>query len=391
MRDFDILLVFGYFRSATAFLSIIRFLSRGQRIGVLPIDTDPALKAKTGKAHLLFMRLCRQFGAQEIELGEMVQAKLMVVQQFPYPNDLAATIRKTVRAQQTVGLMTLAMAGIEAHDRFLQQFGVTRVTVPDKGLADYLIAERGAQARYANVEMVEVGLPFRKYPVFAEFSADWIVAAPTLFSFHTEAGKQLFLRDVLKLMAQIPKTDVIAYKPHNGNARDYFTPRLYAEIARLIAWVPNAERLMERSERRLPQALKMHASRIVTALLHARVTRRAVPMVELTPLADMSLEAFLPGVRKGVIGGLSNTTWGTLFYDLSYYNCVSQDDRKGGKSDLLEKNGDALLGMNLKYFGVPYCHGLIERSGERPDIALDLKRHNNIVDLVSRAFKDIYA
>ena len=133
----------------------------------------------------------------------------------------------------------------------------------------------------------------------------------------------------------------------------------------------------------LPARLQVHVSRVLTALLHKRVMQRAVPMIELTLLADMSMEAFLPGVRKGVIGGESNTIWGTLFFDLPYYNCISPDERTVGNSELLEKRSDALLDMNLKYFGVPYCYGLLEHGGRRSDIACDLARHRNLVDVVS--------
>lgn len=384
-HDFDLVLVIGYFRSALPLLSVIRHLSPRLRIGLRFQALSPQMEGKIGGAQRLFERLCLQAGGILCAAGTTARCRLILVQQYPYAEQFAASVRAEVQADDIWGMLTLAVMGIEAQDAFLRQFGVTHVTVPDKGLADYLIAERGAQARYADVAMVEVGLPFRKYPVFAEFSVDWIVAAPTLFSFHTEAGKQRFLYDVLKLMAQMPGTDVVVYKPHNGNAKDYFTPRAYVEIARLIAWIPGVERILDSAVQRLSQALKAHASRLVTALLHARVTRRAVPMIELTPLADMSLEAFLPGVRKGVIGGLSNTIWGTLFFGLPYYNCVPPDERSGSESELLNKCSDALLDMNLHYFGVPYCDGMLDRGATNEKIAFGSTRHRNMVDVIAVA------
>ncbi len=382
-KNFDLLLVIGYFRSAMPMLSVVKYLSHHLRIGLCFQPLSPQMEAKTGEAQKMFERLCVEAGGVRYVAGSPARCRLMLIQQYPYADDFAVSVRAGIEAQEVWGMLTLAAMGVEAHDAFFKQFGVTRLTVPDKGLADFLIDARKASSRYSGLEIIEVGLPFRKYPVFKEFFADWIVAAPTLFSFHTEAGKQRFLRDVLKLMEQIPASDVVAYKPHNGNARDYFTPRLYAEIARLISWLPNAEGLLECLITQLPSRLQTHVSRVLTALLHTRVTRRAVPMIELTSMADMSLEAFLPGVRKGVIGGESNTIWGTLFFGLPYYNCVSPDERSLGESQLLEKRGDALLEMNLRYFGVSYCHGLHERGVKKPDIAFDPSRHNNLVDIVS--------
>lgn len=385
-EDFDLVLVVGYFRSALPLLSVVRHLSPQLRIGLCFQPLSPQMEAKIGAAQKMFERLCMEAGGIPHVAGSPAKCRLMLVQQYPYDGDFAASVRVDIEAEEIWGLLTLAAMGLEAHDAFIKQFGVTRLTVPDKGLAVFLINARKARCRYEGLEMIEVGLPFRKYPVFDEFSVDWIVAAPTLFSFHTEAGKQRFLSDVLKLMEHIPESDVVAYKAHNGNARDYFTPRLHAEIARLVSLIPSAERLLEGLMLRLPQRMQAHLAKVLTALLHARVTRRAVPMIELTPMADMSLEAFLPGVRKGVIGGESNTIWGTLFFGLPYYNCIMPGERTESKSELLEKRSDALLDMNLKYFGVPYCHGMLHLGGKRSDITCDHARHNNLVDVVSRVY-----
>lgn len=382
-QHYDLVLLIGYFRSALPMLAIIRHLSPRLRIGVRFLALGARMEDKAGGAQKIFEDLCLQFGATICSAGVVTRCRLMLVQQYPYTDDSAASVCADIKADKVWGMLTLAVMGIEVHDAFITQFGVTRLTVPDKWLADYLIASRGAQARYAGIEMVEVGLPFRKYPVFPDFSADWIVAAPTLFSFHTEAGKQRFLRDVLKLMAQMPTTDVVAYKPHNGNAKDYFTPRLYAGIARLIGWVPKVESLLDVMAWRTPRVLGVHLARTVTALLHARVTRRAVPMISLTPLADMSIEAFLPGVRRGVIGGLSNTIWGVLFFGLPYYNCVASENRAGGESELLKKSAESLLDMNMRYFGVSYCHGAIDQGATSALATYDPAWHQNLVDVVA--------
>jgi hypothetical protein len=345
------------------------------------------MEAKTGDAQRTFERLCEKAGGVNYVLGSAAKCRLMLVQQYTYFDTFVASIRANIVAEEIWGMLTLASVGLDVQDAFLKQFEVSRLTVPDKKLAKFLLNARDACSRYKELEMIEVGLPFQKYPVFEEFAVDWVVAAPTLFSFHTEAGKQGFLRSVLKLMEQIPESDVIVYKSHNGNAKDYFTPRIYAKIARLSSWVPNAEWLLSGIKLRLPPWIQVHFSRVLTALLHARVTQRAIPMIKLTPVAYMSLEAFLPGVRKGIIGGESNTIWGALFFGLPYYNCVPPNERSEGESELLKKSSDKLLEMNLKYFGVPYCHGLIDHGVIRLDLSLEMAGNNNIVDLILGVFE----
>lgn len=363
-KDFDLILVIGYFRSALPMLSIVRYLSPKFRIGLRFQPLNSQMEAKTGDAQRLFEHLCIDAGGVRCVVGSPATCLLMLVQQYPYTDSFVTSVQADIKAKETWGMLTLASMGLDVHDAFLKQFDVTGMTVPDKGLADFLINIRNAKSRYQELEMIEVGLPFKKYPVFEEFSVDWIVAAPTLFSFHTEVGKQRFLRDVLKLLEQTPANDVVAYKSHNGNAKDYFTPRLHVQVAKIISLLRISEVWIETLIRRMPTKIRPQMAKVLTALLHLRLMRRVVPMPYLTSKADMSIEAFLPGVRKGVIGGESNTIWGALFMGLPYYNCVQAGERNAGKSELIKKSGDKVLVTNLKYFGVPYCNAQITPKAE---------------------------
>ena len=322
---------------------------------------DPSLRDKTGDAEVVFMRLCEKFGAERVEPGAEIATRLMIVQQFPYSDENAALITGRVTAKRRVGLMALALAGLEQHDRFLAQFSIEKVYVPSARFMHFLLERRGAVERYSGLDIEQVGLPYGAYPVFGDFHADWLIAAPTLFSFSSEKGKQAFLDAVLRLLAQVPAGDVVAYKPHNGNRRDYFVPRLHYALSALFTSVPGGERLLRWVARAAPHPIRRPFSRMLTSLLHRDVLKRAVPMQDLTPYADISLEAFLPGVRKGVIGGLSNTIWGTLYFKLPFFNCVDPADVHHGESELLNKSSESLLKLNLQYFAVPYCGGELAR------------------------------
>lgn len=360
MKSYDLLLVMGYFRSAAAFLPIIRHLSKDFCIGLLPIEPEENLKKKTENAAGLFLDLCRGFGAEIVLLGEEVETKVLLVHQFPYDEEKAVLACRSIHAQKRIAMMTLAMAGIEKHDQFLELFDLKKAHVPDEGLASYLIGKRGAEERYAKVERVEVGLPFLRNPVFPEFKADWIFAAPTLFSFHAEAEKQAFLRAVLSLFKEIPPEDDILYKGHNSHVMDYFAPRAHYALAKILRFLSVSEEALIRLASRVPASLRRHLLMVATSLLHLKILRRARPMRSATPYADLALELFLPGVRKGVIGGLSNTIWGAMASGLPFYNCVDPSLR-AEKSELFNKNADALLGLNLGYFGVPYCEGRLAK------------------------------
>lgn len=382
MKNYDIILVTGYFRTAASFLSVIKALGGSLRIAVLPAEADPAMKQKTGEAHTVFLDLCRKWGADVLQLDEAASAGLVVVQQFRYSDELAARICRSLTAPRRVGLLTLAMGGLEQHDAFLVQFGIRKAYVPSRRFLEFLLERRGAKARYRGVELQEVGLPFARHRPFPQFNVDWLVAAPTLFSFHTEAGKQQFLQTVRELLDQMAPGDVVVYKPHNGNSLDYFAPRLHYLIAGLLARLPLGNRLLDFLCAAPWRSLRAQANRVRSCLLHRAILKRAIPMGELTAYAGMSLEAFLPGVRKGVIGGLSNTIWGTAYFDLPYYNCVDSAHRQG-QSELLDKRSDALLDLNLQYFGVPFCEGDLATDTRKLGIVRPEERQGDLVAAIA--------
>lgn len=380
-REFDIVLVLAHFRAATAFLSIIKHLSPAWRIGLLPAIIDDAWQ-KTPDSQRVFLELARTFGATIVEQGEPTQTQLAILQQYVYPAATVAAIRSHLSARQTVGLLGFATAGLDKHDAFIKQFDIRKGYVPSISFTRFLLAERHNGARYAHVELVEVGLPFIKYPIFPEFQVDYLIAAPTVFSFSSEHDKHRFLETILKLLEQIPKSARIAYKTHNGSAKDYFAPRMHYAIARALRRFRNAPAALRAMQARGPARLHSHIAAIQTGLLHSKVLQRATPMTQFTPYADISLEAFLPGVRSGVIGGLSNTVWGTLYSQLPFYNCVDPKQRSGVSELLPHRSSETLLDLNLRYFGVPYCEGDIAKGAWGHDIVQVEHRQGDLLEAI---------
>jgi hypothetical protein len=135
--------------------------------------------------------------------------------------------------------------------------------------------------------------------------------------------------------------------------------------------------------RHLPHWLRRHLEKLYTAMLHLALLRRVVPMPAVTEHAEISLEAFLPHVTQGVIGGLSNTIWGSLYFGLPYYNCVDTERRSQSPNELLGyKNPSNFIDLNLEFFGVPYCHGDLARGSRGPEIVTEQDRQGDFVAAV---------
>jgi hypothetical protein len=127
--------------------------------------------------------------------------------------------------------------------------------------------------------------------------------------------------------------------------------------------------------------------KLYTACLYQRVLARTTSLETLSSWHHFGVELFYPYVRKGIIGGLSNTQWGALYYRLPFYNCVEMENQERGTEDVIygrEKRVDKFLELNLKYFGVGYCNGrlafdkkqfeIISEETRQGDIVLELKR-----------------
>ena len=382
MKSFDVVLILGYFRSATAFLSIVRHLAPTLRIGILPAQVEAA-HLKTPRAQQLFLELCSRFGAEIVEQGTPIEAQLLIVQQFPYPEDTVATIRASVAARRVVALMGLTVAGLAQYDAFLAAFDIKRGLVPNRRLFRFLMERRNAEDVYRHIELEQVGLPFRRYPVFPEFEADYLIAAPTVFSFRRESDKHTFLANVLRLLEQIPPDATVVYKSHNGAAQDYFAPPFYIALAAILERIPFIRAAAPRAATWMPKSLRTHVDKLYTALLHTRVLRRVVPMSAATPYAEISLEAFLPHVRHGVIGGLSNTIWGTLYFGLPYFNCVDAEQRLLVAAELMpHRDASKLLDLNLAFFGVPYCGGDLQRGANGDGVIMEQDLEGDLVEAV---------
>jgi len=381
MKKYDLILVIEFFRSLTYYLSIIRHLSKEYRIGLYQVAIDESVLVKNRDAQSEFLHACVEFGAELID-DKPVYSDVLLIPQRPYLKEALEDIRHNIHAARKVGALTLAWAGIPIHDAFLTECDLHKVFVIDKHFINFLLDHREGRSTYEGLELVEVGLPFSKYPVFPEFVADYLMAIPTPFSFAHEKDKWFFLETVLSLFDEMDSDDEVVHKPHNAVDRDQLSTLIYRKLVRILRHVPGISSVFRCGALIAPRKLKKHLERLYTAYLYERVLERTVPMKELTPFHNFGMEAFLPGVKKAVIGGLSNTIWGTLFHRIPFYNCVDITQQRRDADDKLygKKKPEPLLGLNLKFFYVPYCEGQLQFDPKYFDIIDESTRQGDLIE-----------
>ena len=387
-NKYDIVLVIEYFRSVSYYLSIIKYLSADFRVGLFVLPMDQVLLAKNRVAQSEFVDLCVSLGG-EVILEEVVETDLLLIPQRAYTNE-AKLLISSILVERKVGVLALAWAGVPEHDSFLEYFGIDIVFVVDMRFLNYLLERRGNQTVYQSRKLVEVGLPFMRYPVFEDVSVDYMIAMPTGFSFAHESDKWLCMETVLSLLAKIDPDDVVALKTHNGMDRDLFSRPRHRWLASVLGVVPGFGLAI----RKIAHTMKLayggsFVGRVYTSYLYEKVLKRAVPFSSLTEFSQIAMEVFLPGVRKGVIGGLSNTIWGTLCAGIPYYNCVDIAIQRRDSKDRLygKKNPANFLELNLGYFSVPYCKGRLVFDEENFNILADSTREADMISEIHRLLR----
>ena len=340
---FDLLLLPGDARRANEMLCITKYLSKEMKIGIAMLDTNPGAISKRGFYRRDLFQRCIRNGAEHGGSWPM-KAKVAIVGPDIPPEHHADRLTDVVKADRILGFATAWHASGPREMNWRAKFRPDRVLVTSENLYKNHFTVFARHPPPDDMAVTQYGFPYKKYPIFPNFSADYAVAIPSALSLPTLRERRRFLRMVLRLFKAIRREDkddgetsIIAYKPHNGLEHD-----------RIDTWG-------------------------VFDLL-SRVKHRTVQIED----GFYNLEAFMPGIHRGIIGGLCNTILGAHYHRLPYFNCVDpvRWNRKAcGKST-------KHLEENLKYCGVPFCEGQLWSDEAYFDIVSDQMRSADLIEIV---------
>jgi hypothetical protein len=371
MKTCDIVLVFPNFRRNAAYLSIIKHLSEDFDIGIVKVPINSP--GKTLHVDKLFLEMCEKLGAKIIPPGEKVSTNLLVVPQWQYSRDAVTVIRNTV-SESRKNICTCALTWAGMNDELFETFDIHKIYVTDKNLFSFLLKRKNLPIKF-HQEIVEVGLPFEKYPVFDEPpDIDYIIAMPTPFSFPQKKSKIVFLENVTTVLNEISNTNhdyVVAIKRHNATKSEHFLNRKFEILSSF---------LNKLGLNFLTKSIRHGSSFSLLATidsLYHDILNRVTPLDSLTPDSEFPLEIFLPFVKKGVIGGLSNTMWGALFFKKPYFNCIPDSVRR--------QLGDNLtLKISLDYFGIPFCNSSLMFDAHNFEKISDSTRKADLLEIIRK-------
>lgn len=328
--DYDLVLIFTAFQRNCLYASIIKELGHNYRIAVFPVDRDTKTLSRIGNTNRQFLELCVSMGA-EILGDQKVTAGIEILAQSNYRKEDISLINSRIRAERTFWMSGVAMGNAHYGDLYGKK--IDKVLVPDRKLYEHRIAAYGDDGiKFPQAMIQEIGIPYKMYPLFENsVDIDYILANPTPFSFITARDRLDYLENVYLLTKKITdRGEVIAFKPHNADERaDYIVNRRILAILGAFPFRP-VNWLVDSAARLMARIIDVGKARdlcveLSIAVVYRKVMRLIVRLSELTPYHNLNLEVFLPGVRKGLITGRSNSIWHALFLKKTVWNCIDED------------------------------------------------------------------
>lgn len=331
MSHYDLALVFVSFQRCCVYLSIVKELSSQYRIAICPQCVDEKTHVRTKKTIDEFLALCESFGA-DIIYDEKITANIEILPQTNYAKETIDNINNNIVSKKTFWLSGLAMGN--AQYEYLHGKKIDKILVFDRNFYNYRVNEyEGADGyKFREEDIVEIGVPYKKYPIFPDYGIDYLWANPTPFSFCCAKDRLEYLENVFSLIKLTDKKDVIALKPHNADERvDYIVNERIYSVLKTRVFAPFYS-FIDGISRKIAARVKSvkvadFFVNISIAIMYVKLMRRVVRFRDITEFHNLNLELFLPNVRKGLITGRSNSIWHGLFVKIPVYNCIDESKK----------------------------------------------------------------
>jgi hypothetical protein len=353
MKEYDIILVYYLTRKHNYYAHVIKELSSQYRIGLLLSDEKDFYASRKGHRKVkntdkLFRSFCVQMGAERIYVNEKVKGKVILipVELFHSEEDYLFKFEKNISWDKLIGLFSLN-GNSYGLDR-IKDLGVKKFYVPAKYLFEERIKHEGKLKEIEHINIIEMGFPYRKCPVFndSDFDIDYLVAYPSRMHFkgNEEKDKYAFVVNLYKLLNKIDKSDKVYLKRHsNRDDSRYFSSLGCGTVRGLKMASFIADMCLTMSP-----FFRQKLYRIGIKLKNSIIERKYTSLEKFTQYHNFGIEFFLPYVRKGLITGYSTTQFHALYNELPVYNCDSQENGKV-----------ATLPYNAVYM-VTYCNGRLD-------------------------------
>ena len=313
VQYYDLILVYTSYRRHNNYLNIIKYLGPKFSIGVLRFEP----KHEWGESEEIYWRLCLQYGAKEVK-GDTECHSLMISRfgkgtQRGYYEDIIEDVPRSITYKKVFYNMDSPMMGVPYLDEICKNLGKPILLVPSIKYFDFLDGKYASKEAVEKngLEMVEVGTPYAKYPIFEDFETDYLFAYPSQCSVQSRWEDYHLLKNIVKVLRQLPSDAKIILKPHNardtGNRLSYTNKKLKIMPLWLIKILLSFGCFFE-IKWKGKSKYNMPPDKVLQYCIHLQneyIFKRCDNLLDKYPA--FGFEHFVRGIKKGVITGISQT------------------------------------------------------------------------------------
>ena len=344
----DIILLNCYSRVQAPYLPIIKYMSPDASVGLCDLEMSHRRAHRTEETQRKFELLAYESGAKQLSVSERHSCSILILPQFRYSPETMRFVLSRVEHEKLVVMNSFGY-GLEFMDDISQQAVDAFLVWDSLLLSKKAMLVKQHEQVLSRFETITVGSPFVRYPVFPDFSCDYMVAFPTHMGFDNSLEQLEFMFDVATLLGKL-EGDEVLLKLHNvrDGGHDIFSTRRYP-VRFSSCTYPLAKFL-----RGVSPKMDERIDYLGISKAYGAIKRRVKPLSHLTEYHNFNLELLLPGVQKGLVTGNSASIWFALYNRLPVYNC--------GKD--FHWIVSPTLRSNMDCFGLPPCRGMLEFSND---------------------------
>mgnify|MGYP001177552637 CR=1 FL=1 len=329
---YDFILVYTSFRRHEYYLNIIKYLSSDLTIGLLKFEP----KHKWGKTEEEYVRKSIELGATLIK-GD-ARCHSLLISRFGgqkgsgYFKDILEDLPGYIKYEKLFILTGTLMGGVLLLKEICDFLKAPTILIPSIKYFGLYEQETLDFLKRKPLDIVEVGQPFLKYPVFADFKTDYLVAYPSHVSIVNHFQHYCLVKNITTVLFSLPHHAKIFVKPHNvrdeGNRLSIRLGRK-AVMEKLLGGLPmSINRLILKFIYLLDfryrgyYLFKYLPKKLINyfiAMQNDYVFKRCTNLLEHYPA--FGLEHYLRGVSKGLITGLSNAIFVALMHKVPICIC----------------------------------------------------------------------
>jgi len=373
-KKFDLVLVCLNFRFHPFYLNIVKALAGNYSV-CLYIVKDKK-KEKTRKTENLYFDECIASGVHILEGGEKCECHVMLILQRFYREKSAHwSVINNINYKSVIPVLGT---------RFLHtipqsiEMGLKRLWVEDSKVIEGLIKAKEEGNIAKDINLVKIELPYKKYPAFdfSDLNIDYIIADPTRVFLEDKANAVKLFQNMKKLLESIPKEKAVYLKPHNVRDVGSGVSSIYSRQRKYPLFVEYASLLLKTGIKKiLKREAKWSNAINDIKIMNAQVfiEKRSRLLSEITEYYNFSIEHFLPFVKEGVITGISNTIYHSLYNRLPAYNCDDQPFTEESPNYDIYKS-----------FYIPPCKGRLEFDPANFDLVRGDEKAYDMIELIKK-------